>query len=107
MSQEENTIKAAALPKLVFAPEQKSPTLEVGGGEYVRKFDAKDQPFSVQDKEELRRLLNTGHFVEAKAAETQPAASTGSGQTTPAKTDTSGATPPAEAGRGQRGTTEQ
>jgi hypothetical protein len=52
--------------KLQFSPEQKSPTLEIGNGEYSRKFDVKDQPFDVDD-EEARLLMATGHFVEASA----------------------------------------
>src|SRR5947208_386060 len=71
--------------KLRFADDFKSPTLEIGhGSEYVRKFDAKDQPFEMTGlthtepgsdgtdrvvidmapEEEARILLSTGHFVE-------------------------------------------
>jgi len=47
-----------------FAASQKSPTLEIGHGEYRRKFEAKDQPFAV-DQEEAKFLKGTGHFVDA------------------------------------------
>ena len=47
-----------------FAPEQKSPTLEIHQGEYRRTFDVKDQPFEC-DPEEAAWLLREGHFVEA------------------------------------------
>jgi hypothetical protein len=70
-----------------FAPEQQSPTLEIGHGEYSRKFDAKDSPFEcpgfarkevdgdgketgsetvvMTAAEEAAMLLGTGYFVEA------------------------------------------
>ena len=51
--------------KVKFAPEQKSPTLEIGHGEYARKFDVKDSPFACADEEEFRLLIGTGFFVEA------------------------------------------
>jgi hypothetical protein len=50
--------------KVKFAVEQKSPTLEIGHGEYNRKFVADDQPFEV-DEEEFVVLIGTGLFVEA------------------------------------------
>jgi len=51
--------------KVKFSPEQKSPTLELGHGEYSRKFSADDQPFEVKDAEEFAMLIGTGFFVEA------------------------------------------
>jgi hypothetical protein len=61
--------------KLQFAPEQKSPTLDIGHGEYSRKFDAKDQPFEC-DEEEARMLLRMpeGFFVAAVEKSAPPAA---------------------------------
>lgn len=53
--------------KLRFADDFKSPTLEVGQGDYVRKFDAKDQPFECS-KQEAEMLLRTKNFVVAEAA---------------------------------------
>jgi DNA replication initiation complex subunit (GINS family) len=50
--------------KVKFAVEQKSPTLEIGHGEYSRKFVADDQPFEVDD-EEFTLLIGTGLFVAA------------------------------------------
>jgi hypothetical protein len=72
--------------KLRFADDFKSPTLEIGHGQYDRKFDVKEQPFEmkgyavkeigedgketgaetviVTPEEEARILLGTGHFVE-------------------------------------------
>jgi hypothetical protein len=60
MSDEKRTVK------IQFAPEQKSPTLDIGHGEYSRKFDVKDQPFEC-DEEEARMLLRMpeGFFVAA------------------------------------------
>lgn len=58
--------KKPELPKLKFKADQKSPTLEIGHGEYRRKFDAKEQPFEVESEEELRFLKGTGYFVEVK-----------------------------------------
>jgi hypothetical protein len=49
--------------KVKFAPEQKSPTLEIGNGQYVRSFNEKDQPFECATKEEFDFLLRTDHFV--------------------------------------------
>jgi len=54
--------------KLEFAAEQKSPTLEIGVGEYRRRFDAKDQPFECE-QEEAKMLLRSGHFEEVKEQE--------------------------------------
>jgi hypothetical protein len=53
-----------AVRKVKFADEQKSPTLEIGHGEYSRKFIADEQPFEVGD-EEFRMLIGTRLFVEA------------------------------------------
>ena len=50
---------------LKFRATQKSPTLEIGHGEYTRKFEAKDQPFEC-DEEEAGMLKRTGFFVDAK-----------------------------------------
>lgn len=57
--------------KLKFKADQKSPTLELHIGEYRRVFNAADQPFAVESKEEAGMLLRTGHFekVEEPAAE--------------------------------------
>jgi len=49
---------------LKFRASQKSPTLEIGHGEYTRKFDAKEQPFEV-DEQEAAFLKGTGYFVDA------------------------------------------
>ena len=58
--------------KIQFAPEQKSPTLEIHQGEYRRLFDVKDQPFEC-DLEEAAWLLKEGHFIEAPADATKDA----------------------------------
>jgi hypothetical protein len=58
-------VTTAAVRKVKFAVEQKSPTLEIGHGEYSRRFVADDQPFEVSDEEEFTMLLGTGLFVEA------------------------------------------
>lgn len=52
------------LPKLRFKADQKSPLLEIGHGEYNRKFKADEQPFEVENEEELRLLKGTDYFVE-------------------------------------------
>ncbi|SRR6266496_750707 len=54
-------------------------SIEIGHGEYSRKFDAKDQPFEC-DAEEARLLLGTGVFVEATE---KPAVSQEPEKTTP------------------------
>jgi hypothetical protein len=69
--------QAEVKKKLQFAPEQKSPTLDIGNGDYSRHFDAKDQPFEAGE-EEARMLLNTGHFVEATATAVSTSSSTSS-----------------------------
>ena len=52
--------------KLRFADDQKSPTLDIGHGEYSRRFDVKDSPFEC-DAEEAATLLRTGYFVAAES----------------------------------------
>jgi len=52
---------------LRFHEEQTSPTLEIGHGEYTRKFDAKEQPFECEP-EEAELLKRTGYFVDESAA---------------------------------------
>jgi hypothetical protein len=56
---------------LKFKADQKSPTMDIGTGEYRRSFKADEQPFVVDSKEEADMLLRTGHFekVEEPAAE--------------------------------------
>jgi len=75
--------------KLRFADDFKSPMLEIGHGQYDRKFVAAEQPFEmtgfsikeidgdgketgneiviVTPEEEAKILLATGHFVEDEA----------------------------------------
>jgi hypothetical protein len=62
MKQGEQEMANEQTMKLKFADDFKSPTLEIGQGDYVRKFDAKDQPFECS-KEEAEMLLRTKHFV--------------------------------------------
>jgi len=50
--------------KLRFADAVTSPVLEIGNGDYARKFETKDQPFECATEEECDMLLRTGHFVE-------------------------------------------
>ena len=49
---------------LKFHEDQKSPTLELGHGEYTRKFEASAQPFECEPEEALF-LKATGYFVDA------------------------------------------
>ncbi len=79
--------------RLVFSEQQKSPTLEIGHGEYRRKFDVKDQPFECETKSEARMLLRTGNFVEQAAAGSEQAAGAEAAATAPDKIDT---TPPVD-----------
>lgn len=39
-----------------------SPFVEVGGGNYVRRFERRDEPFTLRGEEEITAVLNTGHF---------------------------------------------
>ncbi len=55
---------------LKFKAGQQSPTLEIANGEYRRQFDAKEQPFEVEPREEAPMLLRTGHFEEVKEPQT-------------------------------------
>lgn len=47
-------------------PSQPLQAVEIKNGHYLRKFDAKEQPFAVESQDELQMLLRTGHFVEHK-----------------------------------------
>lgn len=78
-----NSKLETAVTRVQFAPSQTSATLDIGHGEYRRRFNAKDQPFEVvglsrteknrKDEEvkvsvlsaaeELQLLLDTGLFV--------------------------------------------
>lgn len=56
--------------KLVrFRANEKSPTIDIQEGEYRRSFRAEDQPFEVENENELQMLRATGRFVEDKEAE--------------------------------------
>jgi len=49
-----------------FRANFKSPTLELGHGEYRRLFKADEQPFAVTSLEEAQMLQKDPHFVEHK-----------------------------------------
>jgi hypothetical protein len=56
---------------LKFRASQKSPTMDIGVGEYRRTFNAGEQPFEVKDAEEEQLLRNTGFFVSDKEAQAE------------------------------------
>lgn len=63
-------VKPAEPKKLVrFRANEKSPSIDIQAGEYRRTFRVEDQPFEVEDDNELQMLRETGHFVEDKEAE--------------------------------------
>ena len=79
---EDKDAEKPELPKLKFRATQKSPTLDLGHGDYRRRFEAKDQPFEVESEEEYTFLKNTGYFVDAKEAPAEVAATDISDQPT-------------------------
>jgi len=68
------TEEKPGLPRLRFRADQKSPTLEIGNGEYRRVFNAKDQPFEVESDDEFQLLKGSGYFVVVPESKDEPAA---------------------------------
>jgi hypothetical protein len=57
---------STAAIKVKFADFVVGDSLELGHGEYSRRFRRSEEPFSVADEEEQRLLLNSGLFVSAE-----------------------------------------
>lgn len=56
-----------ALSPLRFKADFKGDSLEIGNGDYSRRFLREDEPFMVNDKDEEGLLLRSGYFEKASA----------------------------------------